>query len=78
MLSARLKAVRAKEGVTQAAFCNEVGLSLSTYKKYESNEPQEVSLLALQKIVTHARYSKYALWLLTGNVVTASEQTSPL
>lgn len=77
-LAERLKAVRAREGVTQAVMCSEVGLALSTYKKYESNQRQEVSLLAMQKIVTHERYRKYALWLLTGDLAVTTAQVSPL
>ncbi len=77
-LAARLKAVRSHEDVTQAELCAEVGLALSTYKKYESNQRQEVSLLAMQKIVGHPRYRQYALWLLTGDVSAGSLQVSPL
>ncbi len=77
-LADRLKAVRAREEVTQAVLCAEVGLSVSTYKKYESSLRLEVSLLAMQKIIAHPRYQKYALWLLTGDMSIAPIQTSPL
>ncbi|WP_152227863.1 helix-turn-helix domain-containing protein [Pseudomonas sp. SCB32] len=78
LLADRLKAVRTREKVTQAVLCEEVGLSISTLKKYESNLRIEISLVSLQKIVAHPRYRKYALWLLTGDVSALSEQVSPL
>lgn len=77
-LAERLKAVRAKEGVTQARLCSDVGLSISSFKKYESNLRTEVSLVAVQKIVAHPRYRKYALWILLGDVAAVHEQISPL
>lgn len=77
-LAERLKAVRARERVTQAVLCSEVGLSLSNLKKYEADLRREVSLLSIQKIASHPRYRKYALWILTGDVTDAPEQISPL
>lgn len=74
----RLKAIRAREGVTQAVLCQEVGLSHSSLKKYESNLRREVSLLAVEKIAKHPKYQKYALWLITGDASSAAEQISPL
>lgn len=77
-MAARLKAVRAREGVTQAELSSDVGLPLSTLKKYEANLRLEISLVSLQKITSHPRYRKYALWLLTGETTSAVEQVSPL
>ncbi len=76
-LAERLKAIRAREGVTQAVLCAEVGLSISTYKKYESNLRLEVSLPGVQKIAAHPRYEKYALWLLLGYLPEQAQISAP-
>ncbi|OEC43869.1 transcriptional regulator [Pseudomonas sp. 1D4] len=77
-MAARLKAMRAREGITQAQLSADVGLPLSTLKKYEASLRLEISLVSLQKITSHRRYRKYALWLLTGETTYSGEQVSPL
>ncbi|WP_395502045.1 helix-turn-helix domain-containing protein [Ectopseudomonas mendocina] len=73
----KLKAMRAKEGVTQAEFCELVGVSLSTYKKYEAGM-FEMGYGALSRLLTHPRFNKYTLWLMTGDTALACGQISPL
>ncbi|MCL8302311.1 helix-turn-helix domain-containing protein [Pseudomonas mosselii] len=76
-LADKLKAIRAKEGVTQGEFCQLADFSLSTFKKYEAGL-FEMGYGALQKITTHPRFTKYTLWLMTGVAAPECGQVSPL
>lgn len=76
-LAAKLKAIRAKEGVTQSEFCQLVGFSISTYKKYESSL-FEMGFTALSKVVNHPRFMKYTLWLMIEQTAPESGQVSPV
>ncbi|MCY1305190.1 hypothetical protein D9M68_690570 [compost metagenome] len=76
-LAERLKLIRKREGLTQAAFCEAIGMSISTYKKYELGLRKEVSVLGLLKVTNHPRFMKYTLWLMTGASGLASRQISP-
>lgn len=73
----KLKAMRAKEGVTQTEFCELVGVSLSTYKKYEAGM-FEMGYGALSRLLSHPRFKKYTLWLMTGDTATDCGQVSPV
>jgi len=73
----RLKAIRAREGISQVALCGDVGLSISTYKKYEAGIT-EMGLAPFLKISNHPRFKKYALWLATGESAPDCGQVSPL
>jgi transcriptional regulator with XRE-family HTH domain len=76
-LAAKLKAIRAKEGVTQSEFCELVGFSISTYKKYESSL-FEMGFTALSKVVNHPRFTKYTLWLMIEQTAPEAGQVSPV
>lgn len=76
-LAAKLKAIRAKEGVTQSEFCELVGFSISTYKKYESSL-FEMGFTALSKVVNHPRFTKYTLWLMIEQTAPEAGQISPV
>lgn len=73
----KLKAMRAKEGVTQSELCKLLDLSLSTYKKYEAGM-FEMGYGALSKLLNHPRFKKYTLWLMTGETAQECGQISPL
>ena len=73
----RLKAIRAREGMTQAMFCRDLGMSISTYKKYEGGFT-EMGVAPFLTIANHPRFKKYALWLTTGDSAPDSGQISPL
>lgn len=75
-LASKLKAIRAKEGVTQSEFCALVGFSISTYKKYESSL-FEMGFTALSKVVNHPRFMKYTLWLMIEQTAPESGQVGP-
>ncbi|MBX8542484.1 helix-turn-helix domain-containing protein [Pseudomonas cichorii] len=76
-LAAKLKAIRAKEGVTQTQFCELLGFSVSTYKKYEASL-FEMGYGAVSKVVTHPRFYKYTLWLMTDQTEPECGQVSPV
>lgn len=76
-LPEKMKAIRAKEGLTQGEFCELVDISLSSWKKYEASIT-DMGLLPFLKVANHPRFKKYALWLSTGDSAPACGQVSPL
>lgn len=76
-LAAKLKAIRASERVTQTEFCELLGFSISTYKKYEASM-FEMGYGALSKVVNHPRFMKYTLWLMIDQVAPECGQVSPV
>jgi len=71
-----MKAIRNKEGLTQNEFCIIVGISISSWKKYEA-AIIEMGLQPFLKVANHERFRKYALWLTTGEVAIEAGQISP-
>ncbi|MBA1231098.1 helix-turn-helix transcriptional regulator [Pseudomonas viridiflava] len=76
-LPAKMKAIRTKEGLTQTEFCEIVGISISSWKKYEAGIT-EMGLQPFLKVANHERFRKYAFWLTTGDVVAEVGQVSPV
>ncbi len=76
-LPEKMKAIRSKERLTQGQFCDLVGISISSWKKYEASIT-DMGLLPFLKVVNHPRFKKYALWLATGDDAPACGQVSPL
>jgi len=74
--SDKLKAMRRSERVTQTEFCELVGFSISSYKKYESSI-YEMGYASLCKILVHPKFHKYALWLMTDQSAPKCGQVSP-
>ncbi|KPW73520.1 MULTISPECIES: helix-turn-helix domain-containing protein [Pseudomonas syringae group] len=74
-LAIKLKAIRRREGVTQSEFCEQVGISISTYKKYEASM-FEMGYGALCKVTNHPNFKKYTLWLMTGDTASECGQVS--
>lgn len=74
--AAKFKLIRKAERLTQKEFCEVLGFSESTFRKYEAGFI-EVGAPALLKISNHPRFKKYALWLITGDVAPESGQISP-
>ncbi|KIU46189.1 repressor [Pseudomonas putida] len=75
-LPAKMKAIRAKERLTQGEFCELVEISISSWKKYEAGIT-DMGLLPFLKVANHPRFTKYALWLTTGAVAVDCGQVSP-
>lgn len=72
----KLKAIRSSERITQSEFCEMVGMSISTYKKYEASF-FEMGYGALRKLLCHPRFTKYTLWLMTDQTAPECGQISP-
>lgn len=75
--AAKLKAIRANEAVTQREFCELVGLSVNTLKKYEGSM-FEMGYGALTKVLQHPQFKKYTLWLMTDETAPECGQISPV
>lgn len=76
VLGEMLKSIRTAEGLTQAEFADITSISISTIKKYETGnrDPGGNTLLKLTK---HPRFSKYTMWLMTGETNEVAGQISP-
>ncbi|MHA6678491.1 helix-turn-helix domain-containing protein [Enterobacter cloacae] len=75
-LSEKMKLIRESEGLSQANFCEIIGLSINTLKKYEGGK-FEPGGDALIKMTQHPRFTKYTLWLMTDQIAPESGQISP-
>lgn len=75
-LSEKMKLIREAEGLSQANFCEIIGLPINTLKKYEGGK-FEPGGNALTKMTQHPRFMKYTLWLMTDQVAPESGQVSP-
>lgn len=76
-MPAKMKAIRSREGMTQSEFCQLLGFSLSTWKKYEAGIT-EMALSPFLVVANHSRFTKYALWLTTGRTAAEIGQVSPV
>nr|WP_244997624.1 helix-turn-helix transcriptional regulator [Pseudomonas viridiflava] len=72
-----MKAIRKQEAQTRPEFCEVVGISISSWKKYEAGIT-EMGLQPFLKVANHERFRKYALWLTSGEVVAECGQVSPI
>jgi len=66
------------EGLTQSYFCEQLQISLSTYKKQELSLRSDISATVILKVTNHPRFKKYTLWLMTDHTASACGQISPL
>lgn len=73
----RIKDLRVAEGLSQREFADMTGLILDTLRTYEQGRRESISSKELEKITTHPRFKKYALWLVTGTVAPEAGQISP-
>ncbi|MFQ6250689.1 MULTISPECIES: helix-turn-helix domain-containing protein [Yersinia] len=74
----KLRQIRKAEGLTQAAFAEELGLGLSTVKNYETGQ-RDPGLSIIDKVINHPKFRKYMMWLMSNNNETseAAGQISP-
>ncbi|MGO3014197.1 MAG: helix-turn-helix domain-containing protein [Hafnia alvei] len=75
-LSEKIRSIREAEGLSQAKFCEVIGLSPNTLRKYElgSYEPSGLNLV---KITQHPQFEKYTLWLMTDKTAPEAGQIAP-
>lgn len=76
-LPAKMKAIRSKEGLTQGEFCELLGFSISSWKKYEAGIT-EMGVAPFLKVANHPRFKRYALWLTIGETAPSCDQVSPV
>lgn len=77
IINKRLKAIRLEERYTQEQFAKEVDIPLGTLRSYEQLSA-DITGKNLNKIVTHEKFSKYAYWLISGQISGITGQTSPV
>ncbi|UUE36535.1 helix-turn-helix domain-containing protein [Pectobacterium aroidearum] len=72
----KIRAIRKAEGLTQAKFCEIIGMALSTLKNYEGGhaEPGLQSIMLLTKC---RQFEKYTLWLMTDKTAEEAGQIAP-
>lgn len=75
-LSEKIKAIRESEDLSQVKFCEIIGLSINTLKKYEGGKFEPGGEM-LTKITQHPQFEKYTLWLMTGKTMPEVGQISP-
>jgi len=72
----RLKAIIQEEGMSQKVFAEEIDVSLGALERYLSGKRIPAGDV-IMKIVSHEKFKKYTMWLLTGDVEEDSDQVSP-
>ncbi|QZO12622.1 MULTISPECIES: helix-turn-helix domain-containing protein [Pseudoalteromonas] len=73
----KFRLIRERAGLTQSKFSELVGISFSSYKKYETGV-NEVGAPAIMAVANHPEFKKYALWLITDESNPDAGQFSPL
>jgi transcriptional regulator with XRE-family HTH domain len=74
--SEQLRAIRHAEKITRLQFSEDVGIPIKTMERYEQNK-NSPGIEAVKQITTHPKYSKYTLWLMTGQTAPESGQVCP-
>lgn len=76
-IAERIRPIREAESISQADFAIEVGVNIGTLRNWEQGRSAGIGSVELEKITTHQRFKKYALWLVTGEVAPEAGQISP-
>lgn len=69
--------MRESEGLTRVQFYVLTGITTHTQKNYELGLRKGCNSEFLMVIANHPRFKKYTLWLMTGNLRSLMDQTSP-
>ena len=77
-LGEKLRLIRTCERLTQAEMFGATGIKLETWKRYEYGRRESVSSTELLKLTQHPRFTKYILWLMTGQTIPEAGQISPV
>lgn len=76
-ITERIRFVREAEKLSQSEFAAEVGVNIGTLRNWEQGRSNGIGSKELEKITTHDRFTKYALWLVTGKAAPEAGQISP-
>ncbi|MBL5884837.1 MULTISPECIES: helix-turn-helix domain-containing protein [Lelliottia] len=72
----KLRDIRTAEGITQADFAKMLEIGIGTVRNYESGH-REAGMGIIDKVVNHPRFTKYTLWLMTGQTLPNAGQVCP-
>lgn len=75
-LEQKLRSMRKAEGLTQKAMAEMTGISLGTIRNYETGF-NTVGIQTVQTILNTATFSKYTMWLMTGQTAPKAGQVAP-
>lgn len=75
-VSQKIRAIRKAEGLTQAKFCELVGIALGTLKNVEGDH-REPGLQVVMQVVNTPQFGKYTLWLMTDKTSPQAGQIAP-
>lgn len=73
----KIKSIREAEGYSQFNFAVETGINGGTLRHYESGRRKSIGSTELLKITEHPTFTKYTLWLMTGQAAPEAGQISP-
>lgn len=73
----KLRLIRTRERLTQAEMCEATGIKLETWKGYEYGRSKTAASSELLKVTQHPQFTKYTLWLMTGQTIPEAGQVSP-
>lgn len=76
-ITERIKAVRIAEGFSQEQLCKEVDWLVGSLRNWEQGRSKSIASDQLEKLTTHPRFQKYALWIVTGTTAPEAGQISP-
>lgn len=68
--------IRKAEGLSRAEFAELTGISPNTIQNFEI-KGRDITSANLARIVNHARFIKYTMWLMTGEVIIEAGQIAP-
>lgn len=72
----RLKEIREAEGFSQAGFAELTGINIGVIKNYESGR-SGAGISVIDRVIETKDFSKYTLWIMTGQANEAAGQISP-
>lgn len=75
-VTSRLRAVIKEEGLSQKAFSEVIDIPLISVECYLRRK-RKLSGDLLLKVTNHERFSKYTLWIMTGESMPEAGQISP-
>lgn len=73
----KIRAIREAESLTREEFGVLLDIPIGTLKRYETNRIGSVGGDVLMKIAQHPQFTKYTMWLMTGNIAPEVDQISP-
>ncbi|MGK5615106.1 helix-turn-helix domain-containing protein [Proteus mirabilis] len=73
----KLRLIREAEGLSREQMRELAGIPIGTMRRYETGRIENVGSDAIVKILSHPRFEKYTLWLMTGKTNEIVGQIAP-